>query len=240
MRFRAAIVALQALQCAMRSQLSHEVAFVRMRFRAAIVLDAELRCEDLGRMRVQPQLVFLDHSAVATDADAAPWGVFTKNLPSHRATPPAASGAGPPAAGAISGELLAQFPWLAQGHHAAGGEARSAQRPSTHQAEPPEDEGGELDLLGEPQEADTGSVWQELYDARKGLREDAHVEPTSFRCSILGGAWTKANRGLSYDAYRGRAQGAEVENWSRRAGLTMSAALRNREFAGPVFAADER
>ena len=60
MRFRAAIVALQALQCAMRSQLSHEVAFVRMRFRAAIVLDAELRCEDLGRMRVQPQLVFLD------------------------------------------------------------------------------------------------------------------------------------------------------------------------------------
>ena len=37
-----------------------------------------------------------------------------------------------------------------------------------------------------------------------------------------GGAWTKANRGLSYDAYQGRAQGAEVENWCRRAGLTMS------------------
>ena len=30
MRFRAATVALQALQCAMRSQLSHEVAFVRI------------------------------------------------------------------------------------------------------------------------------------------------------------------------------------------------------------------
>ena len=30
MRFRAAIVALQALQCAMRSQLGHEVAFVRI------------------------------------------------------------------------------------------------------------------------------------------------------------------------------------------------------------------
>ena len=67
-------------------------------------------------------------------------------------------------------------------------------------------------------------MWQELYDARKGLREDAHVEPTSFRCSILGGggAWTKANRGLSYDVYQGRSQGAEVENWCRRAGLTMS------------------
>ena len=59
---------------------------------------------------------------------------------------------------------------------------------------------------GHGSEQDLEQTFAELERARQELVTDGPGQTEDFKVSVLGGAWTKADRGMSYDAMQGAAR----------------------------------
>ena len=66
-------------------------------------------------------------------------------------------------------------------------------------------------------------VYRELNEKRAAWLAQAPADIVDFRCTILGGAWTKLHSGKACDYVMGKAATKEVDQWCRRYSMAVSA-----------------
>ena len=123
---------------------------------------------------------------------------------------------------AVDPALLAKYPWLAQTMQAGPRRSSGSCRRSSNDGGGPavtcgNDEEHELDNEGFEQ------VFQELYKKREERLLEAPKPTEDFRCTILGGAWTKRHEGVAFDALAAKACTKDSQMWCRQYGLQTTA-----------------
>ena len=184
--------------------------------------DHQLPAMEEERMAVLPQLIFMSECLVVSDAEPPPWNRFIEGLPPARKSAPLAERSAGATSPRMQADLVAQYPWLAQlaqpsttRSAASSTQTTAAMDTSDHPTEGTEAPSqGDQSLLDE--------AWADLYRARQELHQDDEAEPTDFRYTMLGGAWTMKNLGLAYDACSGRAATDEAQRWCRQFGMNIS------------------
>ena len=182
----------------------------------------QLGCNDSAGLLVVPGLRFTKAAQLVTDEEAIPWHAFHLNLPQRQAAAaearPAAPGGG---GGQASLDLLAAYPWLA-------GLAERQARPRPGQARGSAASGTPAAMAAPPggpegEEEELEAVFAELYRRREEWAVLAPLGGEDFVTGVLGGAWTKRERGRVYDAYQGRAAHRASQDFCERYGLQKSA-----------------
>ena len=110
--------------------------------------------------------------------------------------------------------LLDLYGWRERAHSSAG--ASRACGSSKDTADAASDEEGEETALG------IDDVWSELHARRKAVAAEQPVAE-AFVWSVLGGAWTAKNKGVCFDAYKGRNATATAKAWARQYSLCPTA-----------------
>lgn len=197
---------------------------------------------------VLPGVIVLGSDCAASHASPFSLSVIAK---AQAAQPPrkrqAATGKASGASKA-SAQLLAENPWLAhffehekpsaQATQAHGSAKRKIDRISLEderRGKPTSSASGSASSSSmAPQDATTtgeeatdellDSVWERLQEKRREwVQEEKGPLVEAFVVKLMGGAWTKANLGVDYDAFRGVARKGAPADWCKRYSFSQSA-----------------
>ena len=194
------------------------------------VMDSEIAHDEDTLVAVLPGLFFAEGSVVASHGELIPLEEFVLGLPQDRGS--AAQGhAGERAATPQhpSDELRQKFPWLkahiggdpAVGSSSSGGACAAR---CDEEAEP----------LGD---AEADAAFEALDAKRREWDANDVLPATDFRTSIRGGAWTMANRGVSFDCIIGAATTDALKTWCRRYTLQASVSFAYAKYSEEVASA---
>jgi hypothetical protein len=125
--------------------------------------------------------------------------------------------------------LLARYPWLSQYSTASSGAAGSS---STME--------GSADEPNEPEPLDEDEVMRvftELEAKRLAWNKDHESACDDFKTHVLGGAWTKRHKGVSFDAIRASPSNELAKSWCQRYGLATTSSFALNRYGETVCSA---
>ena len=195
------------------------------------VAEGEIEHGDDTEVAVLLGLVFTAGKTVASHGELIPLEEFVRGLPQPR---PSAAGHGQgyragASAESATDELRRKFPWLKK-HFVNDEDTPAEASDDGHAARRPD--------AADPLSDDEVDAAFEALDAKRREWDANELLPSAdFRTSIRGGAWTKANRGVSFDCISGSASSAALKTWCRRYSLQSSVSFAYAKYGEEVASA---
>lgn len=188
--------------------------------RGQYVLDSDIGEADARDIEIITDMHFATSGVVRSFSAWVPWVDFKDELALPKTKTRTTSSASTKEKTTVDPDnLLASHPWLLKYGVASGKERVKATSSASTRREETAPEPTELT------DTQLEQVWQELEAKRRTQSLAAPRPPEHFNTTILGGAWTKKQKSVSYDVVKGYAMGKQVSQWCERYSLPQSASF---------------